>query len=90
MFCQHTKHQMLSSKGLLVIIKMKATYRFQAAAMLLLFYILQKQNCLNKLTQFLKISYHTSFQDPILIGANVTLTSQVHTSVVLLLLTVRH
>jgi hypothetical protein len=90
MFCQHTKHQMLSSKGLLVIvIKMKATYRFQAAAMLS-FYILQKQNCLNKLTQFLKISYHTSFQDPILIGANVTLTSQVHTSVVLLFPTVRH
>jgi hypothetical protein len=87
MTCVHTRFQMPRSIGSSVIaIKLKAKYKFHAAAMLS-FHILQKKKDLSKSCIFFEdlLSYSLSFQDPILSGDSVASTSQVRASAMLLL-----
>jgi len=81
--CLHTKFHMPSTPDSLVItIKMKTKYRLHAATML--FYILHKII----LTHFQKAYYHTPLWYAKQSGTSVNSISQVHLSVILLLLIV--
>jgi hypothetical protein len=76
----HTKFHMPSSSGLIVItIKLKVKHRLHPLATFVLHF--------TKFAYPLKISYHSSFQDPISSGANIAPTSQVYVSAMLLLKT---
>lgn len=67
-----------SSDSVVITIKLKAIFKFHAAAVLL-FHILQKITS-TKSAYFSKLCYVTSFQDPTLSSTSVTYSSQVHES----------
>jgi hypothetical protein len=76
-----------ASKGALVItMKPRETHNFNTTAML--FCVIQKRITLIKVTYFLKIYYHTKFQETTLNGTRVTLNSKAHMTTMLILLNV--
>jgi hypothetical protein len=72
MYLRTTFHIISCNGPLLITVRLKAKWKFCMTPMLLTFHKKLPKTCI-----FFKVYYHTSFEDPILIGTNIAPTSQV-------------